>query len=294
MKAKCLILIACLMGAALFNFPCIADEIKTTFTFGRIEVLIFGEGEWAFLEKGFVLMEKDRVRMPPDSLIRLQSKDGLLPTLPGGREILVGDLIAEAKQRKTMSRAKRINRGIEHYPMSDVLPVGHPTKKIDRTTADGKTSVAAVSNDELNALRLKLDALPDEIAPLIPELETRPIPPQKETRYPYPTLDLARRLYNSLGELDASVTIDHDPTLLYVQLLRRSGIEADLVLSNSGKLLGAFNSGIPLAMAKSVAANRDLIQEQAQADTIRILVDAQPHKHNFTTAWYEGSKQIGN
>ena len=300
MKAKSFILITCLICVALSNFPCIADEIKTTFTFGRIEVLIYGEGEWAFLEKGFVLMEKDIVRMPPDSLIRLQSKDGLLPTLPGGREVLVGDLIAEAKLRKTMPRAKRINRSIEHYPMSDVLPVGHPTERINRTATDDKTRAAVVSNDELNALRMALDALPDEIARLIPELEVpanlpeRETSNQKEKRYPYLTLDLARGLYNSLGELEASVLTDHDPTLLYVQLLRRSGIEADLVLSNNGKLLGAFNSGIPLALAKTVAANRALIHEQAQADTIWILVDAQPRKQNFTTAWYEGSEQIGD
>ena len=300
MKAKCFIFTACLMCVALSNFPCAADEIKTTFTFGRIEVLIFGEGEWAFLEKGFVLMEKDLVRMPPDSLIRLQSKEGLLPTLPGGREILVGDLIAEAKQRKNMPRAKRINRSIEHYPMSDVLPVGHPTERINRMTTDDKARPPAVSNDELKALRMELDALPDEIARLIPELETPRNLPERETgnqeevRYPYPTLNLAWRLYNSLGELQARVSVDYNPALLYVQLLRRNGIEADLVLSDSGKLLGAFNSGIPLALAKRVAANRALIHEQAKADTIWIFVDAQPRKQNFTTAWYKGSKQIGN
>ena len=300
MKAKCRVLIVCLMCVALSNFPCIADEITTAFTFGRIEVLIFGEEEWAFLEKGFVLMEKDLVRMPPDSLIRLHSSGGLLPTLPGGRELSVGDLITKAKRLKTLPRAKRINHGIEHSPMSDVLPVGRPTERVNQMTTDGKTRAVAVSNDELNVLRMELDALPDEIARLIPELETHSNLPAREKdnrtdeRYPYPTLNLAQKLYNSLRGLEVDSLADYNPTLLYVQLLRRSGIAADLVVNNSGKLLGVFNSGIPLTSTKRVAANRALIQEIDPADTVWISVDVQPHKQNFTAAWYEGSEQIGN
>lgn len=300
MKAKCRISLVCLMCVAVLNFPCTGDEIVTAFTFGRIEVLTFGEDEWAFLEKGFVLMEKDLVRMPPDSLIRLQSKDGLLPTLPGGRELSVGKLLVEAKRLKTMPRAKRINRGIEHSPMSDVLPVGRPTESVNQLTTGAKTRAVAISSAELSALRLELDALPDEIARLIPELETylnRPVSEEDnrtEKRYPYPTVDLAQKLYSSLRGLGADVLAGYNPTLLYVQLLRRCGISANLTADNNGKLLGVFDSGIPLTSEKRVAANRSLIQEKAPADTVWISVDVQPHKQNFITAWYEGSKQIAN
>lgn len=300
MKVRCRMFIVCLMCVALSNFPCIADEIATVFTFGRIEVLTFGEDEWAFLEKGFVLVEKDLLRMPPDSLIRLQSKDGLLPTLPGGRELSVGDLLAEAKRLKTMPRAKRINHGIEHSPMSDILPVGRPTASRDQTTTDGTTRPVVVSNDELAALRMQLDALPDEFARLIPESEThvkfadKEKDSQTENQYPYPMLNLAQRLYESVSRLELKGLTDYNPTLLYVQLLRRSSIAADLVVDNTGKLIGVFDSGIPLASAKKVTANRTLIQEKGQTDTVWISVDVQPHKQNFTTAWYEGSEQIAN
>ena len=300
MKAKCRIFLVCLMCLALCNFPSIADEIATIFTFGRIEVLTFGEDEWAFLEKGFVLVEKDLLRMPPDSLIRLQSKDGLLPTLPGGREISVGKLLVEAKRLKTMPRAKRINHGIEQSPMSDVLPVGRPSESVDQMATVGKTRAVTVSDDELAALRLELDALPDEIARLIPELETHTEfsgdakDSQTQNQYPYPMLVLPQRMYNSLRALEADVLADHNPTLLYVQLLRRGGIAADLVVDSAGTLLGVFDSGIPLASAKRVAANRALIQEKGQTDTVWISVDVQPHQQNFTTAWYEGSEQIAN
>ncbi|MDE0297381.1 MAG: hypothetical protein OXN17_01965 [Candidatus Poribacteria bacterium] len=300
MKVKCRIFIVCLMFAALCNLPCIADEIVTVFTFGKIEVLTFGEQEWAFLEKGFVLVEKDLLRMPPDSLIRLQSKDGLLPTLPGGRELSVGTLIADAKQMKTAPRAKRINLGIEHRPMSDVLPVGRPTASLDHMDAEGKTRAASVSGGELAALRMELDALPEEIARLIPELEAYVEFPanekdnQAELRYPYPMLNRAQRLYESVSRLVAGDLAHHNPALLYGQVLRRSGIEADLVVDNTGTLLCVFDSGIPLESAKRVAANRALIQEKGQTDTVWISVDAQPHKQNFTTAWYEGSEQIAN
>ena len=300
MKAKCRIFIVCLMIAALCSFPSIADEIATVFTFGKIEVLTFGEQDWAFLEKGFVLVEKDRLRMPPDSLIRLQSKEGLLPTLPGGRELYVSDLIAEAKRLKTTPKAKRINLGIEHSPMSDVLPVGRPTAGVDRTAADAKTRAASVSGAELDALRMELDALPDEIALLIPELAAHVAIPVKETdnqaehQYPYPMLNLARRIYESVSRLEANNLTHRNPTLLYGQILRRNGIAADLVVDNTGKLLCVFDSGIPLASAKWIAANRALIQEKGQTDTVWISVDVQPHKQNFTTAWYEGSEQIAN
>ena len=288
------------MCLALCNFPSIADEIATIFTFGRIEVLTFGEDEWAFLEKGFVLVEKDLLRMPPDSLIRLQSKDGLLPTLPGGREISVGKLLVEAKRLKTMPRAKRINHGIEQSPMSDVLPVGRPSESVDQMATVGKTRAVTVSDDELAALRLELDALPDEIARLIPELEAHTEfsgdakDSQTQNQYPYPMLVLPQRMYNSLRALEADVLADHNPTLLYVQLLRRNGIAADLIVDNTGKLLCVFDSGIPLASAKRVTANRALIQEKGQTDTVWISVDVQPHQQNFTTAWYEGSEQIAN
>ena len=300
MKAKCRIFIVCLMFAALCNLPCVADEIVTVFTFGKIEVLTFGEQEWAFLEKGFVLVEKDRLRMPPDSLIRLQSKDGLQPTLPGGRELTVGKLLAEAKQMKTTPRAKRINLGIEQSTLSDVLPVGRPTASVDRMAADAKTRAASVSGVELDALRMELDALPDEITLLIPELAAHVEIPVKETdnqaehQYPYPMLNLARRIYESVSRLEANNLTHHNPTLLYGQILRRNGIAADLVVDNTGKLLCVFDSGIPLASAKRIAANRALIQEKGQTDTVWISVDVQPHKQNFTTAWYEGSEQIAN
>lgn len=288
------------MCVALCNFPCIADEIATVFTFGRIEVLTYGEEEWAFLEKGFMLVENDLLRMPPDSLVRLQSKEGLLPTLPGGRELLVGDLLVEARRLKTMPRAKRINHGIEHSPMSDVLPVGRPTESADQVTTDGKTTAAAVSNDELAALQLELDSLPGEIARLIPELEAheenaaKDKDSQTENQYPYPMLNLAQKLYNSLRVLDADVLADHNPILLYVQLLRRSGIAADLVVDNTGNLICVFDSGIPLTLANRVAANRALIQEKGQTDTVWLSIDVQPYKQNFTTAWYEGSEQLVN
>ena len=300
MKSKCRISLVCLMCVAMLNLPCAGNEIVTAFTFGRIEVRTFGEEEWAFLEKGFVLMEKDLVRMPPDSLIRLQSKDGLLPTLPGGRELSVGELIVEAKRLKTMPRAKRINHGIEHSPMSDVLPVGRPTESVNQLTTGAKTRAVAISSAELSALRLELDALPDEIARLVPELETYLNLPanEKDNRmeksYPYPALDLARRLYNSLGGLAEDALAEYNPALLYVQLLRRCGIAADLIVNNNGELLGVFDSGIPLTSAKRVAANRVLIRDKGQADTVWISVDVQLHRQNFTTAWYEGSDQSGN
>ena len=67
-----------------------SEESTAIFTFGKIEILKTGEQEWRFLEKGMVLDADDLVRMPPFSLMRLKiADDTRLPTLSGGREVLV-------------------------------------------------------------------------------------------------------------------------------------------------------------------------------------------------------------
>ena len=300
MIAKYRIITICLVCMALANLPCIADEITATFTFGRVEVLTFAQDEWAFLEMGVALTEKDLVRMPPDSLIRLKSDGSLLPTLPGGRELSVGDLILEATQRKNTSRGKRINYEIEHSPVSDVLPVGRSTEQSNLTNSGGTTKVIEVTQHELEELRRQLDALPDEVARLIPQLEIGPEPSATEAynrrgdRYPYPKLHQAQMLYLAVSRLDAENLVARNPVLLYAQLLRHSGIGADLVVNNSRELLTIFNSGVPLDSAKRVAANQELIQKKEDANTVWIAIQAQPRKQNFTMAWYEGSKKIDN
>ena len=300
MIARYRILTICLVYMALANFPSIADEITTTFTFGRIEVLTFGQDEWAFLEKGVALTEKDLVRMPPDSLIRLKSNGSLLPTLPGGRELSVGDLILEATQRKNTSRGRRINHEIEHSPVSDILPVGRSTGRNNLTNSGDTTQVVEVTQYELEELRRQLDALPGEIVQLIPQLEIGLEPAatkadnRRGDRYPYPNLHQAQMLYLALSKLDAENLVAHNPVLLYAQLLRHSEIGADLVVNNSRDLLIVFNSGVPLDSAKRVAANQELIQKKDDANTVWISIQAQPRRQNFTTAWYEGSKKIDN
>ena len=153
MIARYQITIICLVHMTLANFPCIANQITTTFTFGRIEVLTFGQDEWAFLERDVALTEKDLVRMPPDSLIRLKSDGSLLPTLPGGRELSVGDLIAEATQRKDTTSGERINHEIEHSPVSDVLPVGRSTERNNLTNSGDTTQTVGITGYELEQLR---------------------------------------------------------------------------------------------------------------------------------------------
>ena len=86
LKPRYCIFTICLFFVTLVNFPCFADDIRATFTFGKIEVLKDGGREWTFLKKGTELTERDLVRMPPVSLIRLKAADGtLLPTLPCSR-----------------------------------------------------------------------------------------------------------------------------------------------------------------------------------------------------------------
>ena len=255
-----------LLCIAAVNFPCVAAEIETTFTFGRIEVLKFGQDEWAFLEKGDELTTEDLVRMPPSSLIRLKSNGNLLPTLPGGRELSVGNLIREATQRNNTAPGSRINHEIEHTQVSDILPVGWSSER-NTPTHSGDTHRPEYTSDDLGRLRRQLDRLPHHFVQSIPEF----VEPLQDSlvesvqRYPYPNIHQAKMLYGVLRSFEREKLSAYNSVLLYAQLLRHYGIGADLFLDSRSELLVVLNSGVPLHSAKRVTANQGLIRTQGNS-----------------------------
>ena len=121
----------------ILAYPLYAESEESTaiFTFGKIEILKAGEQEWRFLEKGMVLAADDLVRMPPFSLMRLKiANDTHLPTLSGGREVLVRTLIDEGLQRREAQKGKRINEDFDESPAIDGLPVGNRPKTRNRVS----------------------------------------------------------------------------------------------------------------------------------------------------------------
>ena len=298
MKHKYQIFVICLLSVIWVNQPSIADKITATFTFGKIEILKAGEQEWAFLEKGTALTDSDLIRMPPISLIRIKDTQGtFLPTLSGGRELTVSELIREGLQRRNATKGRRLNEHLEGSPAIDVLPVGDKPKAADRSHAtDGsqssKDSLQHVSPGELDELRRQLDSLPAEIVSWIPQLPSR-----ETSAYPVPNLYHAQVLYVALNDLEAkSPTVTNRSLgrslalpLLYAQLLRRLKIDADLVTNEQDELCVIFDSGVSLDKAKWIAANHQLIHKKQDSDTIWISIHVQPAKHNFTMAWYNGT-----
>ena len=266
------------------------EESTATFTFGKIEILKTGEQEWRFLEKGMVLTASDLVRMPPFSLMRLKMADDThLPTLSGGREAVVRTLIDEGLQRRDAKIGRRINEDFDESPAIDALPVGTRPRTRNRASISEKTPAIKISESELENLRHKINLLPDEIASLVSSFLVTPVRDiGKDSAYPAPNFDLARKLYDILN------TIESEPSLrplLYAQLLYYAGVNVDLDVNENGELFVIFDSDISFDYAKQIAANQQLIHKKQGTDTVWISVQIQSYQQNFTTAWYHGSKQ---
>lgn len=288
---KPLISITCLLCMMLaYTSYAELEESTATFTFGKIEILKAGEQEWRFLEKGMVLTASDLVRMPPFSLMRLKMADDIhLPTLSGGREVLVRTLIDEGLQRRNAKNGRRINENFDESPAIDALPVGNKRKTRNRASSFERVPAAKISRSELENLRHKIDLLPDEIASLVSSFFVPPVRENMEdSAYPAPNLDLARKIYGILSTIEAETSLR---PLLYAQLLHHVGLNVDLNINEEGQLLVIFDSGIASNSAKQIAANQQLIQEREGEDTVWISVQAQSSQKNFTTAWYQGSQR---
>ena len=267
-----------------------SEESTAIFTFGKIEILKTGEQEWRFLEKGMVLAADDLVRMPPFSLMRLKiADDTRLPTLSGGREVLVRALIDEGLHRRDAQKGRRINEDFDEDPATDVLPVGNKPKTRDRASAFEGLRAVKVSQSELETLRHKIDLLPDEIVSSVSPLLISAVRENVEDpAYPAPNLDLARKTYGILNTIEAEVSLR---PLLYAQLLHYVGLNVDLDVDEKGQLFVIFDSEVLSNNAKQIAANQQLIRKRQGEDTVWIAVQIQSSQQNFTTAWYQGSQQ---
>jgi hypothetical protein len=267
-----------------------SEESTAIFTFGKIEILKTGEQEWRFLEKDMVLAADDLVRMPPFSLMRLKiADDTRLPTLSGGREVLVRALIDEGLYRRDAQKGRRINEDFDEDPATDVLPVGNKPKTRDRASAFEGLPAVKVSQNELETLRHKIDLLPDEIVSSVSPLLISAVRENVEDpAYPAPNLDLARKTYGILNTIEAEVSLR---PLLYAQLLHYVGLNVDLDVDEKGQLFIIFDSEVLSNNAKQIAANQQLIHKRQGENTVWIAVQIQPSQQNFTTAWYQGSQQ---
>ena len=267
-----------------------SEESTAIFTFGKIEILKTGEQEWGFLEKGMVLDADDLVRMPPFSLMRLKiADDSRLPTLSGGREVLVRTLINEGLQRRDAQKGRRINEDFDEDPATDVLPVGNKRKTRNRTLTFEGLPTMKVSQSELEILRHKIDLLPDEIASLVsPVLVSSVRENVEDPAYPAPNLDVARKIYGILNKIEAEISLR---PLLYAQLLHHAGLNVDLDVNEEGQLFVVFDSEVLSNNAKQIAVNQQLIHKRQGEDTVWIAVQIQSSQQNFTTVWYQGSQQ---
>jgi hypothetical protein len=291
MKVRCVsfMLVVGLFGLFWGRQLSAADETTVTFSYGKIEVLKTGEQEWIFLEKGMKLGASDLVRMPPFSLIRLQTSHTSLPTLPGGREAQISALIREGVERKEDTRGRRIDEDFEGSPAVDVLPLGIQMKTDDPASKPGGELGVKVTPEELARLRRQLDALPQHVVSSVPSSFLSPVSEHMVgPSYPAPRFDRARRLYGELFNIEMRASNPPLP-LLYAQMLRRARISVDLDVDANGELIVVFDSGISTDNARQMTANQQLIYKTNGAETVWIPVRVTSVRQTFTAAWYHGS-----
>lgn len=319
----CLLLMACQVEAAH----------RILFTFGKVEILRTdsqdGNQVWTFLTKRELVNDNDLIRIPPRGLLRLKRNDQeLLPTLPGGQENKVSNLIQAGLARKKQGRY--VNQNLNEQPAIDVLPLeSKPTGVRSKSRPMPPDMYRRISDAELVQFRRQLDALPDHIVAQFPA----PKVDNQTNRYPSTNIYLAQILYpfctqiasrpqpTDAGRSGPVTSADQRLGLLYAQLLHHFKIPANLALDKSGDLLVLFNSGMIASEAERLSANTSLSRlpgfvtstlvsrlgndgnkaDQGETNQLRVSEGNQiwlaiqfSPKWNFTTAWYTASEANGN
>ena len=303
---------------------------RILFTFGKVEVLrTNNQGEnqvWTFLTKKELVNDNDLIRIPPRGLLRLKRNDQeLLPTLPGGQENKVSNLIQAGLARKKQGRY--VNQNLNGQPAIDILPLESKSTEVrSKSQPMSANMYRRISNAELVQFRRQLDTLSDHIVAQFPA----PKVDNQTNSYPSTNIYLAQILYpfctqiplkSQPASVETVTSADQKLCLLYAQLLHHFKIPTDLALDKSGDLLVLFDSGIITSEAERLSANTSLTRlpdsvtstlvsrpgnngtkgDQGETDQLEVSEGNQiwlairfSPKWNFTTAWYTASEANGN
>ena len=280
----------------LITLPATAVH-RIFFTFGKVEVLRTDDSTenrvWMFLRRGELVNDEDLIRIPPRGLLRIKYNDqDLLPTLPGGQENKVVDLIRSAQERKRQSR--NANQNLNGQPAIDVLPLEN--KLITNGTKKQVNVLETITEIELDQLRQQLSDLPSHIVAQFPS----PTMNNQNGNYPSHNIYLAQLLY----PFCTKVVIDQDIYsnfqklgLLYAQILHHFKIPTQLNVNQSGDLQVVFDSGLIPSEWQKISANTTLVKSAparlVDKDHIWLTIQFSP-KCNFTTAWYLASQPNGH
>ena len=303
---------------------------RILFTFGKVEVLRTnnqgGNQVWTFLTKKELVNDNDLIRIPPRGLLRLKRNDQeLLPTLPGGQENKVSNLIQAGLARKKQGRY--VNQNLNEQPAIDILPLESKSTEVrSKSQPMSANMYRRISNAELVQFRRQLDTLSDHIVAQFPA----PKVDNQTNSYPSTNIYLAQILYpfctqiplkSQPASVETVTSADQKLCLLYAQLLHHFKIPTDLALDKSGDLLVLFDSGIITSEAERLSANTSLTRlpdsvtstlvsrlgndgtkgDQGETDQLKVSEGNQiwlairfSPKWNFTTAWYTASEANGN
>jgi len=292
-------LLCSILLIALFSVqPSVASEVaQATYTFGNIEILKHNSKEWEFLKRGVRLSEDDIIRMPPVSLLRLKPiKDNLeFPAFFGSREMPVSQFIAEAREKAKTSNGRRLNADIDGTTAIDILPTGEKTKK---RPAHKRKDTIRINPTELRHLRAAISSFDDDIKKFA-EACIADIPKAGKGRlfdvYPGRNILIAQRLFSNIPKAAKSLqpqTLTDSGVrvlILYGQLLKSVGVEADLCANSNGEPFLIFSSGVK--QSKQITANRKLIYSNKKEQPDYCWIPVSDTKGDFTRVWYKGSRR---
>jgi len=302
-----------------------SEVASATSIFGKVEVLKTESNNWEFLKRNAQLSPDDIIRMPPISLLRIKGKSGLaLPAFHGSRELRVSQFIAEGKDRMAESKSK-LDTNLDGEMSIDILPVGNPANVTSTSRIPTKIpQILKVPPLELQNLRYSLQNPSDivrtyahskiEIAfgnqqndsDFTREFTVYPGKNILQAQYLFETLRkeiqksaLESETQNSaLDQLLASINTNIPLSagnrtalefmILYGQMLRSTGIEADFITNAKNELFLLFESGRNKDEIGQITANRSLVYPAEK--NLWIPISVSDVNNNFTHAWYNGSQ----
>ncbi len=277
-------LAACLAAPAVRADDGFATRVL--FSYGAVETLHSGETDWEFARRGMALGPRDIVRMPPGSLLRLESVAGdRLDLLTGIGEGSPAELLAVAAA--SASAGPGVFAGSSEGDEVDVLPAGDlretPVATPTDVTFDAATSAAWMAD-----LSHEHETVRNVAGRVLGASSAGPyyMPQRIATAHA-----LFAAMKAELAEPSAFASLFPDPStagaFAFAALLAAADIPARRYVDGEGRPFVFLDTGLTRGRIGSVTASRSLYRTRADGG-VELPIRPSPGQTAFLQAWYAG------
>ncbi|GIX05786.1 MAG: hypothetical protein KatS3mg115_0189 [Candidatus Poribacteria bacterium] len=265
-----------------------APIARVHFSFGAVEVLQEGEAEWRFVTPGLPLGPKDRLRMPPVSLLRIRPMEGEpYPLLSGPQEATAAELIQHAEALRSDPRGALAPHP-DRIPADEALPVGAAERPAAQEAPQAPLRLTPEQFQKWQSL-VPLDDpdLRQEIAAALGPLSPQGYPPLRVAQAQLLWQMTPRLLAQSrLQKGSVFLPGDTDVLFFYTQLLLTAGLSIRRERGPEGRPLLLIESGLDRTERGRLTANRRLLVEEDD----RLWVPLVPDGPHWLENWYRGGE----